>query len=181
MAHADLAMYRAKLEAHGSYKFFTDSMDQEVRARFMLAKDLGEAIASESLVLFYQPQVEMESGRIVGVEALVRWPHPTRGMLGPAHFIAAAERSGLIIQLGCWILHEACRQAKAWFDDGIAPIVVGVNFSAVQFRAPLELEKYIVATLVETRLPAHYLEIEVTETALMEASREHNDVLRRIR
>ena len=180
LAHADLAMYRAKLEAHSSYKFFTDSMDEEVRERFFLAKDLGEAIASESLVLFYQPQVEMESGRIVGVEALVRWPHPTRGMLAPAHFIAAAERSGLIIQLGCWILHEACRQAKAWFDDGIAPIVVGVNFSAVQFRAPLELERYIVATLAETRLPAHYLEIEVTETALMEASREHNDVLQRI-
>jgi EAL domain-containing protein (putative c-di-GMP-specific phosphodiesterase class I) len=101
-------------------------------------------------------------------------------MLAPAHFIVAAEKSGLIIQLGHWVMREACRQAKEWFDDGIAPIVIGVNCSAVQLRAPLELEKYIVTTLLETRLPAHCLEIELTETALMEASLEHNDVLQRI-
>jgi EAL domain-containing protein (putative c-di-GMP-specific phosphodiesterase class I) len=155
-------------------------MDAEVRERVSLAKDLRDAIASESLTLFYQPQVEMRSGRIVGVEALVRWPHPTRGMLAPAHFIAAAEKSGLIIELGRWILREACRQAMVWFDEGIAPIVIGVNVSAVQLRTPLEVERDIVATLEETRLPAHCLEIELTETALMEASLEHNDVLQRI-
>ena len=180
LAHADLAMYRAKSVGGGGFKFFTDAMDAEVRERVSLAKDLHEAIASESLVLFYQPQVEMASGRIVGVEALVRWPHPTRGMLAPANFIAAAEKSGLIIQLGRWILREACRQAKAWLDAGIAPIVMGVNFSTIQFRAPLEVENDIITALAETRLPAHCLEIELTETALMVASREHNVVLQRI-
>jgi diguanylate cyclase (GGDEF)-like protein/PAS domain S-box-containing protein len=180
LAHADLAMYRAKQEGRSGYKFFAESMDTEVRDRVLLATDLRDAIASENLVLHYQPQVDMASGRIVGVEALVRWPHPTRGMLAPAMFIAAAEKSGLIIQLGRWILRKACRQAKTWLDDGIPPIVIGVNVSAIQLRNPLELEKDIVAILAETRLPAHYLELELTETALMEASREHNDVLQRI-
>ena len=122
----------------------------------------------------------MGSGRIVGVEALVRWLHPTRGILAPATFIAAAEKSGLIIELGRWILRKACRQAKAWLDEGIPSIVMGVNVSAIQLRNPLELEKDIEAILAETQLPAHLLELELTETALMEASQEHNDVLRRI-
>jgi diguanylate cyclase (GGDEF)-like protein/PAS domain S-box-containing protein len=180
LGHADLALYRAKLDGRRGYKFFDDSMDAEVRERVAVAKGLRDAMASESLCLFYQPQVEMGSGRIVGVEAQVRWPHPTRGMLASADFIAVAEKSGLTIQLGRWILREACRQAMAWFEDGIAPIVMGVNFSALQLRSPLDVETDVVAALAETRLPANCLEMELTETALMEASQEHNDVLQRI-
>ena len=180
LSHADLALYRAKLDGRGTYRFFTDSMDAEVRERVTLAEDLRKAIESESLSVFYQPQVEVEGGRIVGVEALLRWHHPSRGMLSPANFIPVAEKSGLMIPLGRWILREACRQAKEWFDDGISPIIVGVNVSPVQLKTAPEMESAIDAILAETGMPARCLELELTESALMETSREHNDVLRRI-
>jgi diguanylate cyclase (GGDEF)-like protein/PAS domain S-box-containing protein len=180
LSHADLALYRAKLDGRGTYRFFTDSMDEEVRERVTLAEDLRKAIESESLSLFYQPQVDADTGRIVGVEALVRWRHPIRGMLSPAHFIPAAEKSGLMIPLGHWILREACRQAKEWLDEGIMPLVIGVNVSPVQLRTAPEMELVVDSVLAEIGLPAHCLELELTETALMETSREHNDVLRRI-
>jgi diguanylate cyclase (GGDEF)-like protein/PAS domain S-box-containing protein len=180
LSHADLALYRAKLDGRGTFRFFTASMDEEVRERVTLAEDLRKAIESESLSLFYQPQVESDSGRIVGVEALVRWRHPIRGTLSPSHFIPVAEKSGLMIPLGRWVLREACRQAKEWLDEGIMPLVVGVNVSPVQLRTTPEMEHAVEAVLAETGLPAHCLELELTETALMETSREHNDVLQRI-
>ena len=156
-------------------------MDSEVRTRVTLSSELREAIASGQLFLVYQPQVEIATGRITGVEALVRWRHPTRGVLGPNLFIPVAEKSGLIATLGHWVLREACRQAKAWLDAGIAPDVTAVNLSAVQFKRSFELEKDITTILAETGQPAGKLELELTETVLMAASREHNDVLERLR
>jgi diguanylate cyclase (GGDEF)-like protein len=180
LSEADLALYRAKSEGRGSFRFFTEDMDQEVRSSVTIAGELREAIAQDQLLLMYRPQIEVVSGRILGLEALVRWQHPARGLLGPGHFIRAAERSGLIIALGHWVLRATCRQVKQWVDEGIAPPSTAVNLSALQFKAPLELEADINAVLAEVGLPCRFLELELTETALMETSREHNDVLQRM-
>jgi diguanylate cyclase (GGDEF)-like protein len=181
MSQADVALYRAKGEGRGDYRFFTDAMDTEVQTRVTVSGELRQAIAGGQLFLVYQPQVEMETGRITGVEALVRWRHPERGVLGPGEFVSVAEKSGLILGLGHWVLLEACRRAKAWLDAGIAPGRVAVNLSGVQFKRPIELEKDITAVLAETGFPPSMLELELTETVLMEASLEHNDVLLRLR
>lgn len=181
LAHADVALYRAKSEGGGTYRFFTDSMDAEVRKRVKLDADLRAAIDADQLFLVYQPQVEAASGRIVGIEALVRWRHPERGVVCPAEFIAAAEKNGLIVPLGRWVLKTACRQARAWREAGAAAVTMGVNLSALQFKTPLELEKDIAAALAESGLPPQLLELELTESVLMKASREHSDVLLRLR
>jgi diguanylate cyclase (GGDEF)-like protein/PAS domain S-box-containing protein len=181
LSHADVALYRAKSEGGGAYRFFTDAMDTEVRARVGLGNELREAIAADQFFLMYQPQVDIDTGRIVGLEALVRWNHPVLGSIGPGKFIPEAERSGLIVSLGRWVIREACRQAKIWLDAGIAPPQVAVNLSGVQFKSPLDLERNIAAQLAETGLPARLLELELTESVLMDVSREHNDVLLRLR
>jgi len=181
LSYADVALYRAKGEGRSKYRFFTESMDAEVRSRFLLAAELREAIAEDQLFLVYQPQTDAATGRIIGVEALIRWHHPQRGLLRPSEFITAAEHSGLIIPLGQKILREACRQMKQWVDAGIAPLTVSVNISAIQFKAPLELEQSIATALGETGLAPKYLELELTETVLMETSFEHNDVLERLK
>ena len=181
LSRADVALYWAKTEGPGGYRFFTDTMDAEVRTRVTLSSELREAIGTDQLFLAYQPQVEIATGLITGVEALVRWRHPLRGVLAPNLFIPVAEKSGLIATLGHWVLHEACRQAKAWLDAGIAPEVIAVNLSATEFKRSFELERNIAAILRETGLPPRRLELELTETVLMAASREHNDVLARLR
>jgi diguanylate cyclase (GGDEF)-like protein/PAS domain S-box-containing protein len=181
LSHADVALYRAKSEGRGGYRFFTEEMDVEVRTRVSLGAELREAIAAEQLFLLYQPQVDIETGRITGVEALARWRHPVRGILEPDLFIPIAERNGLISALGRWALQEACRQARQWLDAGIAPATMAVNLSALQFKRPLELERDILAAISETALPAAMLELELTESILMAVSREHNDVFRRLR
>jgi diguanylate cyclase (GGDEF)-like protein/PAS domain S-box-containing protein len=181
LSYADVALYRAKAEGRSKYRFFTESMDAEVRSRFILAAQLREAIAGDQLFLVYQPQADAATGRIIGLEALLRWRHPQRGLLRPSEFISAAEHSGLIIPLGQKVLREACRQMKRWVDARIAPLTVSVNISAIQFKAPLELEQSIAAVLGETELPAKFLELELTETVLMETSFEHNDVLQRLK
>ena len=181
LSHADEALYRAKSEERGSCRFFTDAMDSEVRTRVGMSRELHEAIASEQFFLLYQPQVEVDTGRIVGLEALVRWHHPTRGDLGPDKFIEAAEMNGLIVPLGRWVLREACRQTKQWSDAGIAPRSVAINLSGIQFKRPLELEGDIAAALAESALPAARLELELTESVLMQASSAHNDLLLRFR
>ena len=181
LSHADVALYRAKSEGRGTYCFFTDAMDTDVRARVSMNAELREAIASDQLFLMYQPQVEIDTGRIVGLEALVRWQHPKRGVVRADQFIPAAERSGLIVALGHWVIREACRQTKQWLDAGIAPPLIAVNLSGVQFKRPLDLENDIAAILEESGLPPKLLELELTESVLKEVSQEHNDVLLRLR
>jgi predicted signal transduction protein with EAL and GGDEF domain len=144
-----------------------------------MGTQLREAIAGRQFCLVYQPQVDIDTGRIVGVEALVR-RHPTRGLVMPGQFIPAAEKNGLIVPLGRWVLGEACRQTRRWLDAGIAPALMAVNLSAVQFKMPLDLENDIIEILAESALPASRLELELTESALMETSREHNDTLLRL-
>ncbi len=181
LSFAEVALYRAKGEGRNKFRFFTESMDAEVRARFTLAAELREAVDQNQFFLVYQPQVDALTGQIVGLESLVRWRHPHRGVLRPGEFIGAAEHSGLIIPMGQKVLHEACEQMKQWVNAGIAPHSVSVNISAIQFKAPLELEQTIATTLSETALPPERLELELTETVLMETSFEHNDVLQRLR
>jgi EAL domain-containing protein (putative c-di-GMP-specific phosphodiesterase class I) len=181
LAHADIALYRAKSEGRGTYRFFTDAMDTEVRTEFMLGAELRHAIVSGQLFLVYQPQVDIYTGRIIGVEVLVRWLHPTRGVILPGQFIPVAEKSGSIVALGRWVLNESCRQMRKWRDAGVAPPLIAVNISALQFKTPRELEKDIATILAETGVPPQMLELELTESVLMNASRDHGDVLLRLR
>ena len=181
LSHADVALYRAKTERRGTYRFFTDAMDEEVRTRVTLENELLAAITAGQFFLVYQPQVDVGTGRIVGLEALIRWRHPTRGIVNPGNFIPVAEKSGLIVAIGHWVMREACRQTKEWLDAGIAPPLIAVNLSALQFKMPLELESDIAAILTETGLPADRLELELTESTLMETSLQHNDVILRLR
>ena len=181
LAHADVALYRVKAEGRGTYRFFTKSMDTEVRARVEMVGELREALQKSQFFLAYQPQVDVETGRLIGYEALVRWQHPTRGVLLPVEFIKTAEKSALIIPLGRWVLREACRQTKEWLDARLAPPRVAVNLSGLQFKAPLVLEKEVMAILAETALPPSLLELELTESVLMESTSEHQSVLMRLR
>ncbi len=181
LAHADVALYLAKSEGRHTYQFFTDAMDAEVRQRVTLTSELYAGIAAGQLSLVYQPQVDMETSRLVGLEALVRWNHPTRGVLSPGEFLPAAERSGLIVMLGNWVLRSACRQAQQWLESGIALPPVAINVSALQFKASRDLEKEIDTVLADTGLPPGLLEIEMTETALMGTSSAHDNVVDRLR
>jgi diguanylate cyclase (GGDEF)-like protein len=181
LARADLALYRAKADGRGTYRFFTEVMDTEVRARVRMNTELLEAIALEQLFLVYQPQVDVASSRIVGLEALVRWHHPSRGILGPSEFIPQAEQSGLIVPLGQWVIRAACRQTRHWLDAGIAPPLIAVNLSGVQLKSSLTLANDIAAIIAEFDLPPTMLELELTESVLMEVSQEHNELLLRLR
>jgi diguanylate cyclase (GGDEF)-like protein/PAS domain S-box-containing protein len=181
LAHADVALYRAKSEGRHTYCFFTAAMEMEVRKRVTLTSELHAGIAAGQLFLVYQPQVDIETGQLVGLEALVRWNHPTRGVLLPDEFLPAAERSGLIVMLGNWVLRSACRRAEQWLGTGVALPPVAVNVSALQFKAPRELETEIETALAETGLPPGSLEIEMTETALMRTSSGHDNVVERLR
>jgi diguanylate cyclase (GGDEF)-like protein len=181
LSHADVALYRAKAEGRDSYRFFTDAMDTEVQTRVRLGAELRRAVDEGQLFLMYQPQVAIDSGRITGMEALVRWRHPTRGVMEPALFIPIAEQIGIIAKLGHWVLWEPCRQGRAWLGAGVAPARISVNVSALQFRAPVALEADIAAALSQTGLPPQMLELELTETVLLAASHEHSDLLLRLR
>ncbi|HEX2655329.1 MAG TPA: EAL domain-containing protein [Xanthobacteraceae bacterium] len=182
MIQADLALYRAKEDGRNCVRFHSIDLDEQVRERVTIADDLRLAIERGELMLHYQPQVEVSSGRIVGLEALIRWRHPTRGMISPALFIPIAERTGNIVALGTWAFDEACRQLKIWQDLGIAPDVLAVNFSALQFKKPYNLDCcYVAASLAKWGVSPMRIEIELTETALMEVTQQHNGMLERMR
>jgi len=181
LSHADIALYRAKSEGRQTYRFFSNEMNEEVRSRVRLTDELRLAIPNAQLFLVYQPQVRATSGRIIGVEALVRWRHPRRGILMPGDFLPVAESSGLIGELGRWVLREACRQGRMWVDGGIVPGTISVNISTAQFKDPLELERLIVTVLAETGLPPALLELEITENTLIAFSAEHREMIQRLR
>ena len=164
--HADTAMYRAKELGRNGYQFFTEELQLRAQQQMELGASLRQALEREEFELHYQPQVSLRSGRVVGVEALLRWRHPQRGLLGPGHFISFAEESGLIIPLGEWVLRRACRQNKAWQDAGLAPIPVAVNISARQCVQP-GLEAVVRSALVDSGLAPQYLELELTESISM--------------
>jgi len=169
LRNADTAMYYAKANGRNNYQFFAEPMNAAANKRLHLESELWEALAQDQLLLHYQPQVDLISGKIVGVEALVRWQHPQRGMIAPAEFIPVAEESGLILPLGHWVLLTACRQAKAWLDEGVDVGEIAVNISAHQFRQP-EFAQSVQAVLNETGLPAERLELEITESTVMHSA-----------
>jgi diguanylate cyclase (GGDEF)-like protein len=167
LKNADMAMYRAKELTRNAYCFFTAEMNERSVAKLQLNTDLRRAIERGEFVLHYQPKVDLRDGRIHGVEALLRWNHPQRGMVLPQEFIPALEDSGLILPVGEWVLAESARQLGAWRRAGYAPVPVAVNLSAKQFRRR-DLDALIRGVLSLTQVPAGMIELEITESCLMD-------------
>jgi len=175
LANADAALYRAKGQARGSVRFFEAEMDMQLRERRALQQDLQKALSEGQMSLYYQPLIRV-SGETTGFEALIRWHHPVRGMISPASFIPLAEESGTIIELGEWVLREACREAASWSN----PLQIAVNLSPVQFRSG-NLPELVHLVLLESGLPAHRLELEVTEGVLVDDFARALSTLRRLK
>lgn len=176
LKHADIAMFYAKESGRNNYKFFAQEMIERAVERQSIEASLHLALKRNEFVLHYQPKIDLHSGAIVGVEALIRWQHPQRGLLLPGHFVSIAEDCGLILPIGRWVLHEACLQAGAWMKSGLPAITVAVNTSALEFRSEAFLEN-VRATLKTTGLDPHLLEIELTESILMRDVESTNSVL----
>jgi diguanylate cyclase len=162
LSHADTALYRAKADGRGTYRFFEMAMGEEVKTRRYLEHDLRHAIAKGEFHLVYQPQKTIATEEVVGFEALIRWRHPERGIISPATFIPVAEESGLILQIDEWVLRNACREAATW----TRPLIVAVNISAVQLHS-VQFSQLLHEILLQTGLPPRRLELEITETALI--------------
>ncbi len=178
---ADVALYRAKEDGRNCYRFHSEALNREVRERVVLADELRHAAERNELRLYYQPQVALACGRIVGLEALLRWEHPRRGLLDPSKFIAIAERTGSIALLGQWAFEEACRQMAAWREQGIAPQLLAVNFSAIQLKASAETERFIAESVARWQIRPFEMEVELTESVLMEVTEQHSETLDRLR
>ncbi len=176
LKNADMAMYAAKSAGRRTWRFFEPSMDAHVRARRLLETDLRKAIAGEALEVYYQPCLDLQSNRITGCEALIRWRHPERGMISPTEFIPIAEETGLINEIGEWVLTKACSEAASWPDA----ISVAVNVSPVQFKSGT-LALKVVAALSASGLPAHRLELEITEAVLISDDDAALEVLHQLR
>jgi diguanylate cyclase (GGDEF)-like protein len=167
LRNADIALFRAKAAGRNNFQFFTSEMNEKARYRLGLELSLRSALANDELRLHYQPQFELAGGTLVGYEALLRWYHPERGLIPPAEFIPIAEMNGLIVPIGEWVLHEACRQARQWQLEGHAPVIIAVNLSAVQMRQA-NIVHTVRQALESTGLEARYLELELTESLLFE-------------
>jgi diguanylate cyclase (GGDEF)-like protein len=179
LRHADTAMYRAKSSGSG-FCYYEATMESAISDRLKMEADLRRALDREEITVFYQPVVETRSGRITGVEALVRWLHPERGVVSPAEFIPVAEETGLILPLGERVLRTACLQAKTWQDNGVPELHVAVNLSSKQLEQP-DLHHIILSALNESGLPATSLVLEITESVMMARAAESIDLLRELR
>ena len=177
---ADTAMYHAKEAGRNSHRFFTEQMNRQVVEHLTLENKLRRALDNREFVLYYQPQIDLAEGRIVGVEALIRWNSPEDGLVSPGRFIPVAEASGLIAPIGAWVLREACRQARAWQDAGLPPFVVAVNLSAMQFKRP-DLINTVINALVLADLDSQWLELELTESILIQDAESTVDSVRRLK
>ncbi|MCB1933247.1 MAG: EAL domain-containing protein [Candidatus Accumulibacter sp.] len=180
LQNADTAMHRAKLAARGSFHFYQAEMNDRVADQLLLEADLAHAVERAELELHYQPQLDLLSGEIVGAEALLRWRHPSRGMIAPDDFITLAEDSGLIVPIGGWVLDTACQQARTWLDAGLTVPRVAVNLSARQFQSD-HLAEQVAAAVARAGLAAGALEIELTESLALQELGRVNAMLRRIR
>jgi len=164
--HADIAMYRAKELGRNTFQFYAPSMNERTLDRLAIEADLRHALARREFIIHYQPQIDLHNGRVVGMEALLRWQHPTHGLIAPSRFIGLAEEMGLIIPIGAWVLREACQQTKIWQQQGYANLRVAVNLSARQFTQK-SLAQLISDILVITDLAPQFLELELTESMVM--------------
>ncbi len=179
LAKASIAMSRAKALGRSNCQFYQSEFDKTVQQRLRLQAELRTALARSELVLHYQPQVDLSAGRVIGVEALTRWAHPTLGLIPPMNFIPIAEQTGLIAPIGEWALCEACRQNKAWQDAGFPPLTVAVNVSALQFKSG-RLVQTIIGALQDSGLDAGFLELELTESLIMQDADLAVSVMRQI-
>jgi diguanylate cyclase (GGDEF)-like protein/PAS domain S-box-containing protein len=180
LAQADIALYRAKDEGRNQYCFHNDAIDREAHKRVAVVSDLRQALERDELELDFQPQVELTTGLIVGMEALIRWRHPTLGLLQPADFLPAVESTPLIVTLGQWVLDHACEQMNAWRSAGIALPTLAVNLSLKQLQAGDRLVESISQTLTKWGLSAKGLELDVTEAMLAQLTMQKNGVLVRL-
>jgi diguanylate cyclase (GGDEF)-like protein/PAS domain S-box-containing protein len=178
--NADTAMYQAKADGRHSYKFFKPAMNVRAVERQSIEASLREALKNDEFVLHYQPKIDLETGLITGAEALIRWTHPTRGDLSPAQFVPIAEDSGLIRQIGTWVLREACRQARSWVDEGLPPMTMAVNVSASELSDETYVQR-LFATLSETGMEPEFLELELTESVLMKHAHSAAIILQALR
>jgi EAL domain-containing protein (putative c-di-GMP-specific phosphodiesterase class I) len=166
LKNADIAMYHAKKRS-SRFEFYTEKLGAEISRRAALETDLRNALSRDEFELYYQPQANVKTGQITGVEALIRWNHPRRGLVMPNEFIGVAEETGLILEIGAWVLHTGCLQIKEWERAGLPLLRLAVNISTRQFRDP-ELVAMISTALSETRLPAQMLNLEITESTAMD-------------
>ena len=166
LKNADVAMYRAKEHGRNNFQFYTPEMNDLANERLALEHSLRRALERNELLLHYQPKVNLETGMIVGAEALLRWQHPEWGLIAPERFIPIAEETGLIVQIGAWVIRTACNQARLWQDAGLPPVIMSVNLSARQFRQE-SFVKVVTQILHETGLKPEQLEMELTESMLM--------------
>ncbi len=180
LKHADLAMYQAKGLDRNNFQFFSREMNNIVLERMMLENSMRKGLERGEFFLVYQPQVDARTGSIFGMEALLRWQHPDLGLLLPDKFINLAEENGLIIPLGEWVLRCACRQNKAWQEEGLPPVCVAVNLSAKQF-GQYHLDELVAATLLETGLDPEWLELELTESMLMKDIEQNATLLKKFK
>jgi diguanylate cyclase (GGDEF)-like protein len=181
MRRADLALYEAKESGRNRYNFRSEENDLFVRERVKLAGEIKTALERREFELCYQPQVEAPSGRIIGVEALLRWNHPERGQVSPGAFIPVAEKTGAMLQLGEWVMSEVFRQLRLWHIEGINPSITCFNVSAVQFVSPADFERNLLIELSAGALGPGLIELELTETVLMASTLAHKDMLNRLR
>ena len=166
LRNADAAMYHAKGQGKNNFQFYNESMNEISKDRIELETDLRKALHNNEFVLYYQPQVDVLSGKVVGVEALIRWQHPQKGLIPPAIFVPIAEETGLIVEIGDWVIHQACQQVAQWMQTGYKPIKISVNLSAKQLQVP-GFDELISKVLKQTEVPVEYLAVELTESAII--------------
>ncbi len=171
LKNADSAMYRAKELGRNNIQYYTSGMSTKSAEQLSLTNELSNALKNHELILYYQPLLNVKNKKIIGVEALIRWQHPKRGLLAPAEFLPLAEETGLIIPIGEWVLVEACKQVKAWHDSGLTDIWVAVNLSPNQFKQG-DIVKTVDQALKESGLDSKYLCLEITENLMLEDNAE---------
>ncbi len=181
LRNADSAMHRAKEMGRNTFRAYASGMNDLAQLRLVRESELHNAIQRNELRLRYQPQIDLRTGRIVGVEAFVRWEHPVLGLIGPSEFVPLAEESGLIIEVDTWVLYEACRQARQWVEDGLPPVRMAVNISGRHFHSSDRLVDIVERALGVTGLPAQQLELEVTEGIAVGEEETTAQALNRIR
>lgn len=166
IAKADIAMYRAKQQGKNQYQFYFEEMNKEATEVVELEKHMHKALKNQEMILYYQPRIELKTNTIIGMEALLRWKHPNKGLIPPSKFIPLAEETGLIVPIGEWVLYTACKQNKEWQDAGFPRMIISVNISARQFQH--NLITTVKKILNETGLEPRFLELEITESMLMD-------------
>ncbi|HEY5216288.1 MAG TPA: EAL domain-containing protein, partial [Pseudolabrys sp.] len=181
MMMADLALYRAKNDGRNQFRFHIAELDEQTRERMIIAEELRHAVKRGEFELYYQPQVELTSGSIVGLEALIRWNHSKRGLILPTAFIPIAETTGSIVPIGEWVIKDACQQIRIWSDLGIAPPTIAVNLSGAQFKLATQLDQMVTENLARYNVAPERLELELTESVLIETTQRHGEAFKRLR